>query len=119
MAKDKVKISNNQVDLNAPLFANPGDPISQTIDPRELRYLGNAVKKGFLFAGTPGSGDGGDDPGDPGPDPRSKYLPQLSDISIVSETFDTTTTPVTIKLKLKIKDSTGEVIKGIRVRVPK
>lgn len=117
MTKAKVKISSNEVDSNSPLYANPGDPKSATIDPRELRYAGLVSKPRFSFGDLAGSDVGGDDPEEP-EDPISKYIPKLSDISIVSETFDYSTTPVTIKLKLKIIDSTGAVVTGIKARVP-
>ena len=115
MAKDKVKISKNEVDSNPPLFAAFGDPRTETIDPRELRYSNLVSKAAFAF----GVGqEEFNDPGDPEEPSLSKLLPQLSDISIVSEEFDYSTTPATIKLKLKITDSTGEIVKGIRGRVP-
>ncbi|MGA1047699.1 MAG: hypothetical protein ACO3UU_06790 [Minisyncoccia bacterium] len=118
MAKDKVKISSNEVDRSAPLYANPGDPKSETIDPRELRYSGLVSKPKFSFGNLVGSGEDEREPEEP-EDPISKYIPKLSDITIVSETFDYSTTPVTIKLKLKITDSTGQVVTGIKARVPK
>lgn len=115
MAKSKVKISKNEVDSNPPLVGAFGDPRTFTIDPRELKYSNVVGKAAFAFQGFTAEYDEPDDPDTPS---LSKLLPQLSDISIVSETFDYSTTPATIKLKLKILDSTGEVVKGIRGRIP-
>jgi hypothetical protein len=117
MATDKKKISKNEVDKNPPLFATYGDPRTSTIDPTELRYSNSLGRAAFSFNGLPGGSDGGDDGGEEDPS-ISKYLPQLSDISIVSEEFDYSTVPATIKLKLKIIDRTDSVIKGIRGRIP-
>jgi hypothetical protein len=116
MATENKKISKNEVDKNPPLFATYGDPRTSTIDPTELRYSNSVGRAAFSFSGLGGDIDGGDDGEDE--DSISKYLPQLSDISIVSEEFDYTTVPATIKLKLKIVDRTDAVIKGIRGRVP-
>lgn len=115
MAKDKVKISKNEVDSNPPLYAAFGDPRTQSIDPREIRYSNLVGKAAFSFAYAP---EEFYDPEDPEEPKLSKLLPQLSDISIVSEEFDYSTTPATIKLKLKITDSTDEIVKGIRGRIP-
>lgn len=118
MAKDKIKISRNEVDRSPSLYANPADPRSYTIDPAELRYGSIVIRPQFSFGGIVGGNGGEDDPGD-GDTNISKYLPQLGDISIVSEELDYSTSPVTIKLKLKIIDRTGAVITGIKGRVPK
>ena len=117
MAKEKIKISKNQVDKNPPLFANPADPRSLTIDPSELKYSNLISREMFAFGQMPGASLI-EDPEDPERPGIEKYIPQLGDISIVSEEFDYTTTPVTIKLKLKIVDSTGATVKGIRGRIP-
>lgn len=118
MAKDKIKISRNEVDKNPPLFANPADPKTFTIDPSELRYSNLISKNPFAFSGMPGGSDDGDDSGD-GDTNISRYLPQIGDISIISEELDYSTSPATIKLKLKVVDRTGAVVKGIKGRVPK
>ena len=117
MATNNKKISKNEVDKNPPLFATYGDPRTSTIDPTELRYSNSVGRAAFLFSGLPGESDGDDGDGDDDTS-ISKYIPQLSDISIVSEEFDYSTVPATIKLKLKIVDRTDSVIKGIRGRVP-
>ena len=117
MATDNKKISKNEVDKNPPLFATYGDPRTSTIDPTELRYSNSVGRAAFAFGGLGGDFDGSDDGGDDD-DSISKYIPQLSDISIVSEEFDYSTVPATIKLKLKIVDRTDAVIKGIRGRIP-
>jgi hypothetical protein len=116
MATENKKISKNEVDKNPPLFATYGDPRTSTIDPTELRYSNSVGRAAFAFRGL-GDFEGGDDGGDEDGS-ISKYLPQLSDISIVSEEFDYSTVPATIKLKLKIVDRTDAVIKGIRGRIP-
>lgn len=116
----KRKISSNEVDDAAPMVGVTGDPIALTIDPNKIRWGNSIITSGSLFGRTPGlffgGDDGGSNPGDPGS--ISKYLPQLSDISIVSETVDYSTMPPTIKLKLKIVNRTGSAISGIRAKVP-
>jgi len=117
MAKEKIKISKNEVDKNPPLYVNYGDPRAATIDPNELSYADAVKRRQFLFSQMPGTTEP-EEPEEPEDPSISKYIPQLSDIFIESEEFDYTTTPVTVRLKLKIFDRTDAVIKGIRVQVP-
>lgn len=114
---EKKKISKNQIDKNPTLFGVPGDPKVLDIDPTEIRFMNVTSPNNFAL----GYGAGwGDDPGDGIGDPPSlaKLLPQLSDISIYQETIDNSTTPATVKLVLRIRNSTGYNVLGIRGRRP-
>jgi len=126
------KISSNQVDQNAPIFMLEDDPRILTMDPNKIRIVsgkssnlgvisvgGNPLDAGSGIVITPnpdGSTPGGVLPGSPGE--IASLLPKLEDISIKSEVLDYSTNPPTVKLTLRIKNTTGYPVAGINVRMP-
>lgn len=116
----KKKISKNQIDKNPPLYGIPGDSKILEIDPAEIRIAGYNIKSSLSLGFNPGQFDDGyDDNGSIFTDPTlANLLPKIEDISIYSEEIDYSTTPATVKLTLKIKNSTGYSIKGIKGRRP-
>ena len=132
MATDK--ISTGKVDEAAPLAANEGSPFIADIDPSKIRIFTGTVTgtPGYILGGFSGSSSG---------DPYtvsgvgefdaaataaaainplheiSALTPQLGDISIKSQEVDWTTTPPTVKVVLRVKNSTGKDVislKGLR-----
>jgi hypothetical protein len=47
----------------------------------------------------------------------SLLTPQLGDIKIVSQTVNYSTTPPTVDVVIKVKNSTNNIVKGINARV--
>lgn len=118
------KISSSQVDQTAYLFGVNGDPKALAIDPSAVRLVSGALTgvRSSLSSGTSQYfsasfiGSEGEEIVD---EVLAKLLPKPEDISIKSMTLDYTTKPVSVKLVLRIKNSTGYPVKGISGRVPK
>lgn len=128
------KVSTGKIDKAAPLAANEGSPYLADIDPLGLRVFTGTVNDspqyllgGFSSssAGNPYSigGEGQLDEAATAAslsayvDPvriSSSLTPQLGDISIKSQEVDWTTTPPTVKVVLKVKNSTGRDVIGLK-----
>lgn len=116
------KKSSNQIDQAPYLFGVSSDPKALTIDPSAIRLVTGSIKS---VSATIGSGtsqffssefsvEGEEEP----EESIANLLPKLEDISIKSMVLDYTTTPVSVKLILRVKNSTGYTVKGISGRVP-
>lgn len=117
------KKSSNQIDQSPVMFGYQNDPKTYAIDKSAIRIVGGAsdflVSKissgfgifstGFIVEAEEGSEDGS----------ISNLIPKLEDIKIKSMVLDYSTNPVSVKLILRIKNSTGYTVKGISGRVPK
>lgn len=124
MTQVNKKISSNQVDQTAYLFGIDSDPKALAIDPATIRLVGGSLQ-GFIsglasgtsqYFSTSFTSSEGEEIVDEG---LANLLPKLEDISIKSMVLDYSTTPVSVKLILRIKNSTGYPVKGISGRVPK
>lgn len=114
------KISSNQIEQSPYIYFYEGDPLASTLDPLAIRFIESGIEptKSAL-----GSNFGGSDPGpdpDPDPDPgdgTGTMIPSLSDISIKGEQkVDYTTIPPTIYFTIQVKNSTGQTVKGLKIR---
>ena len=128
------KISTGKVDEAAPLAANEGSPFIADIDPSKIRVFTGTIAgtPEYLLGGFAGSSSGNPySIGGEGTldkeatdaaraayvDPaqvRSLLTPQLGDISIKSQEVDWTTTPPTVKVVLRVKNSTGREVVGLK-----
>ena len=118
------KLSSNQIDQSPLLFGYEGDPKAFVIDPSAIRLKKGSVDAitGVLSSGSAVFSTGftvaGEEEGSVD-ESIANLLPKLEDISIKSMVLDYSTNPVSVKLILKIKNSTGYTVKGISGRVPK
>lgn len=139
MAKDNPRISKTGVTSSGRIVLYTNSPEATDLDPSLVYYIqGNSLSPLYLttadgdtedisaddaFIVESGEGNNGDNPDDPKIDDgtsarvRTK-VPLLSDISIVSNNvvYDATGNP-SITLVFKIKNSSGEVLKGMNARV--
>lgn len=111
-----------------PIFVKEGADVLVDLDERDVRIVGADNKKTFVTAlggysnytsgNTSGAVEGKQTniPG-PGFQELSKLTPQLGDISIVSQKVNYSTTPPTVDVIIKVKNSTDTVVKGINARV--
>jgi hypothetical protein len=118
------KVSSNQVDQSPSMFGFVGDAKSLAIDPASIRLV--AATKGpivgALSSGSTTFSTGfivGASEETNVDESIAALLPKLEDISIKSMVLDYSTNPVSVKLILKIKNSTGYPVKGISGRIPK
>jgi hypothetical protein len=107
-----------------PIFVKQGADVLADLDERDVRIVGADTKKTFLnsLGGysnySSGNSSGvvsvfdGADFGE-----LNILMPQLGDISVVSQSINYTTTPPTVDVVLKIKNSTKQVVKGISARL--
>ena len=121
----KIKISSDQVDQSARIIAPPGSPIENDVDPRNLKTLtGRTIFGGSTFAV---SGASGGSLGMPTADTTtvddttlaeiSNLFPQPGDITIKSQEIDYTTDPISVKVVISVKNSTGANVIGIKGRL--
>jgi len=111
-----------------PVFVKQGADVLADLDERDVRVVGADTKKTFLTSlggysnYTSGSTSGvvkaeeavlvkGDF------EALSKLTPQLGDMSIVSQTVNYSTTPPTVDVIIKVKNSTDNIVKGINARI--
>lgn len=110
-----------------PIFVKQGADVLADLDERDVRIVGADTKKTFLTSlggysnYTSGSTSGTVGVVDPGVDVRLKEVslltPQIGDVTIVSRTINYSTTPPTVDVLIKVKNSTNAVVKGINARV--
>jgi hypothetical protein len=127
MAKQNPRISRSGVTTTGrfPLYSN--SPEVTDMDPA-LIYLrrGNSLSSLYLTGsdfteddiGDDFGGEIGDETGDEGKEDKRKGIPSKSDISIVSQTIsvDLLGQP-TVNIVFKIKNSSGETLKGMNARI--
>lgn len=122
------KISSTQIDKNDVLFLLPGDKALKDADLTYVRVIDGSVtdefknQYGYSTAFGDGGGGGGEvvvPPVTPGiPSDIANLIPQLGDISIKSQTINYNTNPPTVTVVLKVKNSTGKTIVGMRGKKP-
>jgi hypothetical protein len=111
-----------------PIFVKQGADVLADLDERDVRIVGADTKKTFLTSlggysnYTSGSTSGVvkfEEAVVVGTDFQSLSLltPQLGDIKIVSQTVNYSTTPPTVDVVIKVKNSTNNIVKGINARV--
>ena len=111
-----------------PIFVKQGADVLVDLDERDVKIVGADTKKTFLNSlGGYSSYTSGNTSGvvnsDNPPVPVTNFqalsllTPQLGDISIVSQTLNYTTTPPTVDVVIKIKNSTNSSVKGINARI--
>lgn len=122
----KEKISSSQIDKNDSLFLLPGDKALQDADQNIVRPISGSVLNKFkdLYGYSSSYGNQDTDvvyipPEDPEvPGEIAALLPQLGDITIKSQTVNYNTNPPTVTVVLKIKNSTGKAIIGMKGKKP-
>ena len=111
-----------------PIFVKQGADVLADLDERDVKVVGADTKKTFLTSlggysnYTSGSTSGVVKSADAvaaGTNFQSLSLlvPQLGDISIVSQTINYATKPPTIDVIIKVKNSTNNIVKGINARI--
>lgn len=111
-----------------PIFVKQGADVLADVDERDVRVVGADTKKTFLTAlGGYSNYTSGNAAGvvsgeqttetDPSFQQLSMLIPQLGDMSIVSQTINYATNPPTVDVVIKVKNSTNAIVKGINARV--
>lgn len=111
-----------------PIFVKQGADVLAEVDDRDVRVVGADTKKTFVTAlggytnytsGNTAGAVTGEQTTIVSPDFRALSIltPQLGDISIVSQTINYATTPPTVDVVIKVKNSTGAIVKGLNARV--
>jgi hypothetical protein len=113
-----------------PLFVKQGSDVLADLDERDVKVVGAETKKTFLttMGGysnyTSGNASGVTaEVDEAGIQVNSKLAtislltPQIGDMSIVSKTINYSTTPPTVDVVVKVKNSTNAIVKGINARV--
>jgi hypothetical protein len=111
-----------------PVFVKQGADVLADLDERDVKIVGADTKKTFLTSlggytnytsgNTAGTVSGEQTTiTDPDFQALSLLTPQLGDITIVSQTINYSTTPPTVDVVIKVKNSTNAVVKGINARV--
>jgi hypothetical protein len=113
------KISSNEIDQSPYIYFFEGDPAAAALDPIAIRFIESGIQPKIAL----GSDFGGSYPvPDPDPDPNpgdgtGTMIPSLSDILIKGEQkVDYTTIPPTIYFTIQVKNSTGQAVKGLKIR---
>lgn len=123
MASIKSKKSSNQIDQAPYLFGLETDAKALSIDRSAIRIVSGA--SGNLIVGlSSGSGQSFSSAFTVGAEEEiegsiAHLIPKLEDITIKSMILDYSTNPVSVKLVLRIKNSTGYPVAGISGRIPK
>ena len=107
-----------------PVFVKQGADVLADLDERDVRVVGADSKNAFLTSlggysnytsgntsGTVTSFDGRD------LGELNILMPQLGDMSVVSQSINYSTTPPTVDVVIKIKNSTKQTVKGISARL--
>ena len=110
-----------------PVFVKQGADVLADLDERDVVIVGSDTKKTFLTnlggysnytsGNTSGVVETGSGQSNPELAKISLLTPQIGDISIVSRTINYSTTPPTVDVVVKVKNSTNTVVKGINARV--
>jgi len=110
-----------------PIFVTQGSDILADLDERDVRIVGGDVKKTFStnMGGysnySSGNTSGEVNPFEPGADVKAREIslltPQIGDVVIVSRTINYSTTPPSVDVLVKVKNSTNAVVKGINARI--
>lgn len=123
MASIESKKSSNQIDQSPYLFGLDTDAKALSLDKSVIRLVSGTTNN--LITGlSSGSGQFFSTnfvvAAEEETDNSIAYLiPKLEDITIKSMVLDYSTNPVSVKLILRIKNSTGYPVAGISGRVPK
>jgi len=111
-----------------PIFVKQGADVLADLDERDVRVVGADTKKTFLTSlGGYANYTSGNTSGTVSAEKAvlvatdfealSTLTPQLGDISIASQTVNYSTTPPTVDVVIKVKNSTNNVVKGINARI--
>jgi hypothetical protein len=107
-----------------PIFVKQGADVLADLDERDVRVVGADAKKTFLtslggYSNYSSGNSSGVVTGFDGPSSAELniLMPQLGDISIVSQSINYSTMPPTVDVVLKIKNSTNQVVNGIAARL--
>jgi|LauGreDrversion4_2_1035121.scaffolds.fasta_scaffold459393_1 hypothetical protein len=123
MASIESKKSSNQIDQSPYLFGLDTDAKALSLDKSVIRLVSGTANN--LITGlSSGSGQFFSTnftvTGEEETENSIAYLiPKLEDITIKSMVLDYSTNPVSVKLILRVKNSTGYPVAGISGRVPK
>ena len=114
------KISSSEIDQSPYIYFFEGDPKAATLDPLKIRFVESGIQPTKIVLG---SNFGGSDPApdsDPDLNPGDETgtnIAFLSDISIKGEQkVDYTTIPPTIYFTIQVKNSTGQAVRGLKIR---
>jgi hypothetical protein len=123
MASIESKKSSNQIDQSPYLFGLDTDAKALSLDKSVIRLV-SGTPSSLITGLSSGSGQFFSTnfvvPAEEVTDNSIAYLiPKLEDITIKSMVLDYSTNPVSVKLILRIKNSTGYPVAGISGRVPK
>ena len=123
MASIESKKSSNQIDQSPYLFGLDTDAKALSLDKTVIRLV-SGTPSSLITGLSSGSGQFFSTnfvvPAEEVTDNSIAYLiPKLEDITIKSMVLDYSTNPVSVKLILRIKNSTGYPVAGISGRVPK
>lgn len=111
-----------------PVFVKQGADVLADLDERDVVIVGADTKKTFFTnLGGYSNYTSGNTSGVVNPEKAvitgtdfealSSLSPQLGDISIVSQTINYSTTPPTVDVVIKVKNSTNAIVKGINARI--
>jgi hypothetical protein len=111
-----------------PVFVKQGADVLADLDERDVRVVGADTKKTLLTSlggysnYTSGSTSGAVKAEQAVPiktdfESLSLLTPQLGDMSIISQTVNYSTTPPTVDVVIKVKNSTNNIVKGINARI--
>jgi len=111
-----------------PVFVKQGADVLADLDERDVRVVGADTKKTFLttmggYTNYTSGNTAGAVVVDETPRVETDFqalsllTPQLGDISIVSQTINYSTTPPTVDVVIKVKNSTNNIVKGINARI--
>ena len=123
MASIESKKSSNQIDQSPYLFGLDTDAKALSLDKSVIRLV-SGTPSNLITGLSSGSGQFFSTnfvvAAEETTDNSIAYLiPKLEDIAIKSMVLDYSTNPVSVKLILRIKNSTGYPVAGISGRVPK
>ena len=114
------KISSNEIEQSPYIYFYEGDPLASTLDPLAIRFIESGIEptKTALGSSFGSSGPVLDPDPDPKPGDRTgTMIPSLSDILIKGDQkVDYTTIPPTIYFTIQVKNSTGHIVKGLKIR---
>lgn len=137
MAKDNPRISKSGVTSSGRIVLYTNSPEATDLDPSLVYYIkGNSLSSLYLTTAdtdsedispddeyiitveSVGEGSTSDIASSESSQEKSLRAPSLSDISIVSNSvvYDATGTP-SVTLVIKVKNSSGEVLKGMNARI--
>jgi hypothetical protein len=111
-----------------PVFVKQGADVLADLDERDVVIVGADTKKTFLTnLGGYSNYTSGNTSGVVNPEKAiitgtefeslSLLIPQLGDVKIISQIVNYSTTPPTVDVVIKVKNSTNAIVKGINARI--